>query len=462
MTRIVNLSATSILHGYAFNNFQKKLNTAQYQAATGNKLEYSSDDPLLAQKLQYLQNSIGKNQQIQSNFLVANQRLEELSTLLGSSEGADGILGILNDIRDLMRTNLAPTDTAGVAARRSELRALTTQLVDTLNQRAGDDNRYLFGGTISDQKPFNLDLSSTPLSIQYVGNYDLASMNISDSIQESLTMVGASLVGASSSFTGTTLPANANILQSIAYYDNLLSNPTVSGVSSLTAGNAYQSDLYNIPPFGSQAPSSALASGSLTFNFNMTIPPSTSPASVPIVLNVVGIQNDADFTAAIQNAIQSTGISGISLTASIDNGVIKFSYPEAASVSLTSVTASYQYVGAAPITNSDITGKLGFKKNQYAQNDGFNQAMAEIQTTFQNGQNSVISVASQVGFRQKELESIANLSENLGLQYKEQYRDMGKVDPALANAQYMSLLNIYHQILAVSAKVGQSTLFNYL
>ena len=465
MPRVLSPSAVSIIGSYGFGNLRRDLSRAAIQAVTLNRIQTPSEDPMLAQRLQYLDVAKNRAEQISKNYDTANGRLDELSYTLGLAEGNDGsIIETLNGIRDLMRRNLSLTDAGDVSLRKQELRGLASQLVSVLNTRAGDDGRYLFGGTEQDEKPFALDLSADPLTITYQGNNDLSSMAISDELQEAITMVGSALVGSTSELledNNGQLPADGSgsILQAIAAYDALLSNTAVE--STLAAGKPPEDGIYEKAPFTSD-------NGKLTFSFTVL---GSSPRDVSVDVDVSDVSNRDELVGAMQSALSSSNLGealgdGITPSVALENGSLALSFVTPAGsqvpgLTLNSIEANYTLDTGAPV-NSDFTETLGFNKEQNATDTLFSDLKDSIQATFAGGQEQVVSIASSIGLRQNELESLKTLADRRALNYDTEYLRLGKLTEAeaLANQQYYS--TVYQRVLQVASNVGKFSLFDFI
>jgi flagellar hook-associated protein 3 FlgL len=136
-------------HGLnAMQQQQSGVATTQQQIATGKRILSPSDDPVGAQRVLDLQESLGLNQRYQQNADRAAQRLAVEESAL------DGVVNVLQRVRELAIQGNNDTQTA--EDRRAiaiELEERLEELVGLANTRDGN-GEFLFAGNTSHTQPF--------------------------------------------------------------------------------------------------------------------------------------------------------------------------------------------------------------------------------------------------------------------------------------------------------------------
>jgi len=132
--------------GLNFNLLQ--LIRAQEQVSTGKRLQRPSDDPIAAATVLALQRQLGDVSRYSTAIATARPQLEQgMGALSEASE-------ILSEARALaiqgLNGTLNSADRRGLA---QSLRLLRSRMVEVGNTKHGD--RYIFGGTLTDDRPFS-------------------------------------------------------------------------------------------------------------------------------------------------------------------------------------------------------------------------------------------------------------------------------------------------------------------
>lgn len=147
--------STSMVFRHGLNAMQQQqsgVTNTQQQIATGKRILSPSDDPVGAQRVLDLQQSLGLNQRYQENADRAVQRLAVEETAL------DGVMDILQRVRELAIQGNNDTHTA--QDRRAiavELEERLEELVSLANSKDGN-GEFLFAGHATHTKPFARDI----------------------------------------------------------------------------------------------------------------------------------------------------------------------------------------------------------------------------------------------------------------------------------------------------------------
>ncbi|MDY0235515.1 MAG: flagellar hook-associated protein FlgL [Gudongella sp.] len=189
--RITNSSlTTNYLRNLSRNLSQ--MQKYQNQLSSGKEISKPSENPLLVSKIMDLRNSIGLNEQYNTNI---SDTLGWVQTQDGS---LDGVTGTLQKIRELMiygaNGSLAVTDRGAI---RDEIVQNIQGLKDTLNTNF--DGRYIFGGTETTNAPFEVDADN---NLIYNGNSDTISRQIAKGVSTDLISNGDAIVGSFDIATG--------------------------------------------------------------------------------------------------------------------------------------------------------------------------------------------------------------------------------------------------------------------
>lgn len=144
------------------NNFSK-LASAQEQVASGKRILRPSDDPVGASQALGYRNRLSAHER----FLAASENGRTLLDTAASNLQDAG--GLLSDARATMLQAMNGTQTPNDRQLyANELRLIRDRLLAIGNAKTGD--RYLFGGTATGTKPFEVSSSSSRETVTYLGN----------------------------------------------------------------------------------------------------------------------------------------------------------------------------------------------------------------------------------------------------------------------------------------------------
>ena len=144
----------------AMQRLQAALDHTQRQISSGRRILTPSDDPLAAARALEIRESIGRLEQFDRNASVANSRLAQEESSLGS------VNNVLQRVRELaLQANNATQSIESRQLIAVELRESLDQLVQIANQKDGNGN-YLFSGNRDSTTPV------TRMAAQFTYNGD--------------------------------------------------------------------------------------------------------------------------------------------------------------------------------------------------------------------------------------------------------------------------------------------------
>jgi flagellar hook-associated protein 3 len=159
---------------------QDRINRLNKQLSTGNKLLRVSDDPVVASSLLRMSAELSRVESFKANvtegksmLAMTSKSLDQLSDTLGSVKGA------------LSGATLA--DASLLAQLGDQMDSFLSLALDVANTQY--DNKYIFGGSISNIAPYVT--SGSPAHIVYQGNADAVKYRVSGSTTSVVNVTGA-------------------------------------------------------------------------------------------------------------------------------------------------------------------------------------------------------------------------------------------------------------------------------
>ncbi len=170
-------------------SLSQRQNKLQNQAATGQRVQLPEDDPVTMRRVLDLQAEGKSVGQYQRNI----GRHEELATASFNS------IKSLKKVSDRAREISILADGLKSPAELAIYAREVTELIKTAVQASNTKNRgdYIFSGTTSDQKPFDLstDANNNVTGVTYQGNTTLAESEIASGITLSAQTIGENTSG---------------------------------------------------------------------------------------------------------------------------------------------------------------------------------------------------------------------------------------------------------------------------
>jgi flagellar hook-associated protein 3 FlgL len=164
-------------------------NRLQNQAATGQRIQVASDDPVAMQRVLGLQNQAKSVAQYKKN--IGN--LQEVAQ--ASYEAMRGLQKVLDRAGELAIQADSTRPATDLKVFATEVTQLIKQAVQSANAKYRGD--YLFSGTQSDQTPFAIatDAEGNVTSVTYQGNQDVREAEIAEGTTMSVGVVGGNGTG---------------------------------------------------------------------------------------------------------------------------------------------------------------------------------------------------------------------------------------------------------------------------
>lgn len=180
-----------------FSNFMRDINKnrserAQLQSAlsSGRKVRVPSQDPVAFQRSRVIGENIRKDEQYQSN-IQSGLRQGRLA-----QDALDDTIDRLIDIKKILVQGTSDSTNDSVRENMAdEVSGIRKSIINTLNLSYGD--RYLFAGTNSDQKPFELD-NTQPGGVANNSNNKPPKVLVADGVSVDISITGQELTNTKS------------------------------------------------------------------------------------------------------------------------------------------------------------------------------------------------------------------------------------------------------------------------
>jgi len=186
-------------------------NKASVQLSTNERISKPSDDPLGAVMLLKLESEIESLSQYQSNMDAVNYALGQQEVQL------TGIVNQSYSLQELITTAAdGSMGTEQLKALGQEMRVIFQGMLDLMNAQDGE-GRYLFSGSETNNKPFILDAAG-----DYIYNGD-------ERIREVAVSPDSNVL---TNIIGSDLDPNADFLNAMKDYLDLIDNPPAAGVGN--------------------------------------------------------------------------------------------------------------------------------------------------------------------------------------------------------------------------------------
>lgn len=167
MTSIIGIPTTRVSDSFVRSRLmaqvqfdQRELFRLETQLSTGRRFEMPSDEPVAALRIMSLQRLLERKEQVQTNLHTNQAFMTSTDTALSRTSG------LLAEARGIALSVMGST--ASDEQRRTAAQQISQtllNLIDTGNQKFR--GRYLFSGSITDQKPFEVDSRG---NVVYRGN----------------------------------------------------------------------------------------------------------------------------------------------------------------------------------------------------------------------------------------------------------------------------------------------------
>lgn len=172
-------------------NYQRNINKnlskfqkLENQLSTGNAVTKPSDNPFLATRIMDYKTEMARKEQYERNINDVAEFMDMTDTTLGQ------ITDQMHRINELaVKASTGTNSDLDLKVIATEMDELMNTMVDTLN--TSFENKYIFGGTVSDQKPFEL----VDGKITYHGNNETTKVEIANGVYVDRNIPGGDILG---------------------------------------------------------------------------------------------------------------------------------------------------------------------------------------------------------------------------------------------------------------------------
>lgn len=398
--------STSMLFRHGLNAMQQQQSgvaTTQQQIATGKRILSPSDDPVGAQRVLDLQESLGLNERYQQNAGRAAQRLAVEESAL------DGVVNVLQRVRELaIQGN---NDTQAAEDRRAiaiELEERLEELVGLANTQDGN-GEFLFAGNASHTQPF---VHGAGGSVGYNGDDGARQLPVGPGYQVAVGDTGNEVFMSIPNGNGTfaTEADSAN-----------------TGSGTIDTGTVVDSALWR--------------SKSHTYTIKFADSPDP-PDSFDLIDNSTGTSTTQAFVSG--EAITFDGIE-VTITGQPAAG-------DSFSIRPSSVFQTVQ----------DLVDALNTPATDAASRATLHSTVSRFLTDIDQGMDSLNSVRAEIGARLNATESQKRANEDLALQLSEAISTIQDVDYAEAISRFNQQLTTLQAAQQSFLRVQDLSLFKFL
>ncbi len=229
------------------NNLSVRQQRLQNQAATGQRVRLPEDDPVALRRVLDMQSEFSSNGQYTKNIdrqlELAQASYNGIKSLKTISDRASEIATQVDDLK-------SPEELQFYAREITEMLKQAVHLLNATNR--GD---AIFGGTVTDQPPFNmtLDANGNVTAVTYQGNTAQAESEIAEDIMISTQIVGENNSGSGPRGLVTDSRSGADLLNHLISLQNNLISGNTAAIAATDRGNLANDEdnlLYHISSNG--------------------------------------------------------------------------------------------------------------------------------------------------------------------------------------------------------------------
>jgi flagellar hook-associated protein 3 FlgL len=229
------------------NNLAVRQQRLQSQAATGQRVRLPEDDPVALRRVLDMQSEFSSNGQYTKNIdrqlELAQASYNGIKSLKTISDRASEIATQVDDLK-------SPEELQFYAREITEMLKQAVHLLNATNR--GD---AIFGGTVTDQPPFNmtLDANGNVTAVTYQGNTAQAESEIAEDIMISTQIVGENNSGSGPRGLVTDSRSGADLLNHLISLQNNLIAGNTAAIAATDRANLVNDEanlLYHISSNG--------------------------------------------------------------------------------------------------------------------------------------------------------------------------------------------------------------------
>lgn len=228
-------------------NLSVRQQRLQNQAATGQRVRLPEDDPVALRRALDMQSEFSSNGQYTKNIArqleLAQASYNGIKSLKTISDRASEIAVQVDDLK-------SPEELQFYA---KEITEMIKQAVHLLNATNRGD--AIFGGTVTDQPPFNmtLDTNGNVSAVTYQGNTAQAESEIAEDVMLTTQIVGENNTGSGARGLVTDSRSGADLLNHLISLQNNLISGNTAQIAATDRGNLAKDEdnlLYHISSNG--------------------------------------------------------------------------------------------------------------------------------------------------------------------------------------------------------------------
>lgn len=417
----------------AINRQTSSLLATQQQVSSGRRILRPSDDPVAAARTLEIQQGADFVAQFKQNH-------DSASATLGLQEAQLTSAGeILSRVRELAvqagNTSLTATARQGIAI---EMRASFDRMLAIANSTDGSGN-HLFAGFMSGTTPFggNVDNIIAGGEIVYQGDDGQRSLQVSPSRFVEVSESGRDLfqrIGSGNGYFATDYAAGNT-------GTGIVSSGTVTDPAAWQAATARDIDIrFTVSAGVTTYDLVNTASGNSLLTGAAAPAPLVSQRTFqpgqPIVLKSQGLEPAFDLGGSV--SVSGNPASG-------DRFSVSPSSSQSVFATISNLVGALEGVAATPADNAKYINEVAFALNDLAR-----------------ASDNILGARARIGARMNEIESLAGLNDDLGLQYQQALSKLQDVDYAQAISDLTRKQVQLEAAQQSFLKVSQLSLFNYL
>ncbi|MBK9019717.1 MAG: flagellar hook-associated protein FlgL [Sulfuritalea sp.] len=417
----------------AINRQTSSLLATQQQVSSGRRILRPSDDPVAAARALETQQASDVVAQFKQNqdYATASLGLQE-AQLTSAGE-------LLSRLRELTvqagSTSLTATARQGIAI---EMRASFDRLLAIANSTDGSGN-HLFAGFMSATTPFggNVDNIIAGGEIVYQGDDGQRSLQVSPSRHVEVSESGRDLfqrIGSGNGYFATDYAAGNT-------GTGMTSSGTVTDPAAWQAATARDIDVrFTVSAGVTTYDLVDTASGNSLLTGAAAPAPLVSQRSFqpgqPIVLKSQGVEPAFNLGGSLSITGNPASGDSFSVTPSTSQSVF---------ATIANLVGALESTGTTPADNAKYINEVTFALNDLAR-----------------ASENILGARARIGARMNEIESLAGLNEDLGLQFQQALSKLQDVDYAQAISDLTRKQVQLEAAQQSFLKVSQLSLFNYL
>lgn len=384
----------------------------QQQASTGRRILTPADDPVASARALVVAQSFAMNEQFSTNRQNAKSSLSAVEGTLA------GVTSLLQDAKVLTinagNGALSASDRAALA---TELRGRFDQLLGLANATDGTGN-YLFSGYQTSSQPFML----TSSGVQYQGDQGQRMLQVDNARQIAMSDTGSAIFESARTGNGTFFTAASSTNAG----SGVISSGSVVGTVALPVHS------YNV--------TFAVAAGVTTYSVTDTTDPLNPAVVLPVSPNPAPtyVSGQAITFDGVQFDVSGDPASG-------DTFTIQPSTNQSIFKALDDLITLLD----TPVSNA--SGSAALTAGLSIANLGLDKAL-----------DNILATRATVGSSLKEIDSLDNVGEDRGLQYKTTLSELQDLDYTKAISEFTQQQLVLDAAQKTFAKTSGLSLFSYL